>query len=189
MSTVSNENTVSKHLKLSDAIDEVLIIRTHLINEFLTKKATPIIKLVYINKFAQKEVPDVKITDEHTEQYYLNYLLTGKKRNSDRDTFPSHFRTSLKDLFISQLTNKKFSHITIYEEMPYLITSKKYLKFDKSEWLLDESINMTDNDKQILDKYKVRLVALFENVLQLIPSKRSIRNELKRIQEVTNIKN
>ncbi len=167
--SLEDQNIVWKHLQLSGEIEKILNIRTYLIKEFDVKKRMDV------------ETKDTVIA----YQYYLKYLFTNRTMNLIfSGVFPCHFRKQLTKLLKQELTNCDWDHTSIYYQWNYPIfveKKKEYAYFNKNEWKLNKSPHMTELDIEIFNRYRIMLLTLFENTIQLVRSNKAIINEYDKI--------
>lgn len=150
---------IDKHLAFSDKLDKWDETRAHLIDEFHHKKFS-------VNKRS------FKAKDEETGAVYTRFFL-GRTKISSFDVFPCTFQSELEELLFKEIghrSNEPINLISIYYGSEKERVRKTQL--DKSEWVLDECDALSENDKEVLNRFREGFLALFDEVIELLHRER-----------------
>lgn len=103
-----------------------------------------------------------------TRHYYNNYIYLGKQNITSFDYFPCLFNAKMENIMIEEMTTKNFNYIPIYychEDKPRELY---FSEFDENEWLLSEGLEMSLNDIQIMEKYKIQFINFLDRCIILM---------------------
>ncbi len=168
---------LEKHFQLSLEIHRICEIRSHLLDEFLNKKAieTP------------KRKAKFMFQDKHTKKCYESFFMGKGGAITSFDIFPCSFQCWLEEVMLREWPIKdsrsnpdsetlkklkipeiwfpdtsKFVLIDVYYNLKDVVRCQL---FEKGEWQLSTNSNITTQDMTVLSKFKQRWMNFFDLTL------------------------
>lgn len=170
---------VLKHLTHKAAIENVIQIRTHLIDQFQQLKL---------------DDDTGEVADPLAKQYFGNYLFLGNERNTGYDPLPCAMEGQLEEVLKKELKHDTFYYPDVYYNWPgpAFAKEKEALKtFKPEQWNIDEGLEMTSKDIETLHRFRDLMFQLFEDVIRVIGKDYEpvevICNEFERIKRLDGI--
>ena len=164
-----NKNIVLRHLKIAGKIAMWVNIRKFLKDQIHHKKSKSTKNKSYYP------------VNSITRHYYTNYIFLGKKNITSWDYFPSQFNSKMENIMIEEMTTKNFNYIPIYYCLEDKPSELHFSDFDENEWVLSEGLEMSRNDIQIVEKYKILFVDFWDLCIRMM-GKHNTRESLSKIK-------
>lgn len=143
-----NKKIVLVHLKRAGKINMWTDIQQYLCRQIQNNKS---------KRLLTRYKPYCQLVDH----YYKNYLLIN---NFDLFDFKNHLENAL----CKEMTTDKMNRLNIYFSHELKPDDLKFSDFDKNEWKLSISLDMTNNDIAIMEKFKNNLLLFLEECLQVM---------------------
>lgn len=144
-----NKKVVLKHLKISGQIQMWIKIRNSLLKQIREKKS---------KQKGNKFMSYTKLT----KHYYKNYLFMKDFNNL------SIFKCYMENSMIKEMSTDKMNYVPIYYGHEYKPEEFKYDKYEKNEWKLSSRKGMSNNDKQIMEKYKIGIIKFLRECIKIM---------------------
>lgn len=144
---------IAKHQKISEDLDKWIDIRNYLIDQFHKQKGT----LTQTDKY--------KFSDPMVERHYIAYLFANKNIVGGLYDFSCIFKCYMEKVLYQEHPKPIPPHPTL----TYVYYHDHHISsFNKAEWSIDNSKNMTTADIATLNKFRVGLLNFLDSCLTLI---------------------
>lgn len=149
---------VEHHLRVAGKIQDWSDINHHLIEQF------------HENKFLKKQRGSGYYTqDENTKKFYSNYVFWGKRQHGTFSPFPCEYKCYLEDVMYSQVANattNDFDCLAVYYNHQDKPEQLKFSEFHADEWNLSKGSAMTEEDLQVMKKYRKGFLSFLDSCLE-----------------------
>jgi len=156
------QNTYLWHVEKAKEIDKWWDIRQYLIEEIHRKKSV------------KKSNGLFKPLGE-TREYYIKYLFFGQRYQTSFSFFPCNFKGMYDDILLTYTPNTHGLK-DIASQVYYHKDFKYNDLFNTSEWKLSEGLDMTNEDRGVMEKFRKGFLSFIHNAVQDAIRFEKIRN-------------